>query len=136
MQKKARSNSEPEYYCRFQGWNYWRFKDRWYLENDGLKSDEVEALIRADQLKLNKKINEAKAASAADRAPDGKLREFIPKDVRLVVWKRDGGVCRHCGAAINLEFDHIIPVSLGGADSADNLQVLCQTCNRQKGASI
>ena len=31
------------------------------------------------------------------------------------------------------EIDHIIPASLGGPDTRDNTQVLCQTCNRRKG---
>ena len=40
-----------------------------------------------------------------------------------------------CGSKKNLEFDHIIAVALGGADTARNLQLLCQSCNRSKGAS-
>lgn len=31
------------------------------------------------------------------------------------------------------EIDHIIPASLGGPDTRENTQVLCQTCNRRKG---
>jgi 5-methylcytosine-specific restriction endonuclease McrA len=35
-----------------------------------------------------------------------------------------------------LQFDHIIPVALGGATSAQNLQLLCRQCNLAKSAGI
>jgi len=63
-------------------------------------------------------------------------REAIPDDVKALVWQRDGGRCVKCESNENLEFDHIIAVSMGGANSARNLQLLCQTCNRQKGGNL
>src|SRR5262249_38150822 len=41
-----------------------------------------------------------------------------------------------CGATNELQFDHVIPVALGGGSSADNLQLLCGPCNRRKGAGL
>jgi 5-methylcytosine-specific restriction endonuclease McrA len=35
-----------------------------------------------------------------------------------------------------LQFDHIIPWSLGGADTAETLRLLCVDCNRRKSDSI
>ena len=63
-------------------------------------------------------------------------REPIPEAVRTEVWRRDNGRCVTCGSNVNLEFDHIIPVSKGGATTVRNLQLLCQSCNRSKGAHI
>ncbi|MGW6424928.1 TerD family protein [Nocardia sp. NPDC055053] len=60
----------------------------------------------------------------------------IPQDVKAQVWQRDGGCCVECGDGHYLEFDHIIPLSRGGATSAANLQILCRACNRAKGARI
>ena len=64
------------------------------------------------------------------------MREPIPEAVRTEVWRRDNGRCVTCGSNVNLEFDHIIPVSKGGATTVRNLQLLCQSCNRSKGARI
>ncbi|QLY33358.1 TerD family protein [Nocardia huaxiensis] len=60
----------------------------------------------------------------------------IPQEVKAQVWQRDGGKCVECGDSHYLEFDHIIPISRGGATSAANLQILCRACNRSKGARI
>lgn len=60
----------------------------------------------------------------------------IPQDVKAQVWQRDGGRCVECGDGHYLEFDHIIPLSRGGATSIANLQILCRACNRAKGARI
>lgn len=60
----------------------------------------------------------------------------IPDDVKMFVWQRDGGRCVQCGTQENLEYDHIIPVSKGGSNTARNIQLLCEKCNRSKGPNI
>jgi hypothetical protein len=63
-------------------------------------------------------------------------REPIPDEVRMFVWQRDEGRCAKCGGRERMEFDHIIPLALGGANTERNIQLLCETCNRQKGANV
>ena len=58
---------------------------------------------------------------------------YINRAVMTEVWNRDRGKCVRCGSQQALEFDHIIPVSLGGSSTTQNVQLLCQTCNRSKG---
>ncbi len=78
---------------------------------------------------------EIEAFENMDRAPAAR-REHIPDSVRLFVWQRDEGKCVQCGSESNLEFDHIIPVVKGGANTERNIRLLCETCNRRKGADI
>ncbi len=68
-------------------------------------------------------------------APVGERNtRVIPQDVRIKVSVRDGGKCRQCGSSEDLHFDHVIPWSKGGANTVNNIQLLCGRCNRRKGA--
>ena len=42
------------------------------------------------------------------------------------------GECGNCGIGYNLEYDHIVKFSHGGANTASNLQMLCRACNGRK----
>ena len=50
----------------------------------------------------------------------------------LSVIDRDGYICQHCKINKNLTVDHIFPLSKGGTDDLDNLQLLCRPCNSRK----
>ena len=65
-----------------------------------------------------------------------KKSRTITQEVKDKVWNRDGGKCVDCGSNENLEFDHIIPFSKGGANTYRNIQLLCEPCNRSKSAKI
>lgn len=56
----------------------------------------------------------------------------ISTETKNLVWKRDEGRCVECGSQERLEFDHVIPVSKGGSNTARNIQLLCEKCNRKK----
>ena len=63
-------------------------------------------------------------------------RKPIPESVRAEVWRRDEGQCVDCGSRERLEFDHIIPVSRGGSNTARNIELRCEACNRAKSDTI
>lgn len=63
-------------------------------------------------------------------------RQMISDETKTFVWQRDKGGCVTCGSRERLEFDHIIPVARGGSNTARNIQLLCEACNRKKGARI
>jgi hypothetical protein len=63
-------------------------------------------------------------------------RQPIPSKIKREVWRRDMGKCIFCGSNERLEYDHIIPVSKGGSNTARNIQLLCEKCNRKKASNI
>jgi len=62
-------------------------------------------------------------------------RRVWSDEERRFILDRDGWACVWCGSQDQLEIDHVIPFSKGGACSIDNVQVLCRSCNASKGAS-
>lgn len=66
------------------------------------------------------------------RVPFSDSRPVIPKAIQHDVWRRDEGRCTECGSRERLEFDHVIPLALGGSNTARNIQLLCERCNRRK----
>lgn len=55
------------------------------------------------------------------------------KRTRVRIFQRDGYVCRYCRKAhVQLECDHVIPVSRGGSNDDSNLATACRPCNRRK----
>lgn len=115
---------------------YWLFRDEFYWEDDGYDELEVKALILERETQKNRRVQRAVALMQQTEAMDAPARAPIPDEVKVFVWNRDGGRCVKCGSNQRLEFDHVIPVALGGANTARNLQLLCETCNRSKGAAI
>lgn len=62
------------------------------------------------------------------------IRAFDDR-MRREAYERQGGVCPVCGGSFELaemQADHIMPWSKGGTTTADNCQMLCCDCNRQK----
>ena len=59
----------------------------------------------------------------------------IPRPILIRVVRRDDSTCQECGTKLldkDIEIDHIIPLSKGGATSENNLRVLCSECNKKK----
>lgn len=117
-----------------EGRTYWLFEDRVVWEDEELGSGDVLALVRERQRRAERKLERAHAALAGE-ATD-RRRVPITREVRLAVFERDGGRCVECGSRFDIQYDHVIPVALGGADTAANLQILCAPCNQAKGSTL
>ena len=64
-------------------------------------------------------------------------RRIIPTEIKIEVWKRDGGKCTECKATDELHFDHILPFSKGGTSiRVENVQLLCARHNLSKSDKI
>jgi hypothetical protein len=113
---------------------WWLFMDRCYWEEEGYEPEDVKALALASARRRERRLEAARDLLHAE-AGAGR-REPIPEAVRRLVFRRDGGRCVRCGQDELLQFDHVIPVALGGASTAENLQLLCAACNREKGDSL
>jgi hypothetical protein len=95
---------------------------------------DLPALLTAVQ-DLNPLVAVRRVVEAHEDFPQPTGRMVSPGTQRRV-FARDGGRCAKCGSRERLHFDHIIPYSWGGSNEYGNIQLLCETCNLQKGASL
>jgi 5-methylcytosine-specific restriction endonuclease McrA len=89
------------------------------IYQDLLPDDELKSYAQA----INSR---ARLLSVAGRVSVAHLRDCILES---------GGLCAWCGESIvgdPFEIDHIQSLGKGGSNTADNLAVACQRCNRQK----
>lgn len=87
-----------------------------------------------------------KAVRAKGRAKRRALKAGAEHEpwTREEIIKRDNGVCQICGLPVydyddapnrlKPQIDHIVPISAGGADKADNLRLTHAFCNNHKHA--
>ena len=58
------------------------------------------------------------------------------EEVRELLYGVYGKKCRYCNTKLvvsNMACDHILPLSMGGVSTPDNLQMICSRCNTRKG---
>jgi 5-methylcytosine-specific restriction endonuclease McrA len=65
----------------------------------------------------------------------------IPKVIRQAVRNRANFLCEYCHTSEKWQYvmftiEHVIPVSLGGDDSFENLALSCFVCNRRKSDNL
>jgi 5-methylcytosine-specific restriction endonuclease McrA len=113
----------------------WYFHSRFYWEDEGLAVDDVRALVLQRERREQQKLQTAHSLMKAEEA-GRPTRVPIPTEMRRAVFERDGGRCVECGSNFDLQYDHVLPVALGGATTVENLQLLCADCNRRKSDSL
>ena len=120
------------------------FKNHFYTASSDQMSESnseeaillIKKQVYSEDEKLSRLRDEISAIDRLIKEESRPARQPIPGSVKLLVYKRDQGKCVHCNSDKELHFDHIIPVSKGGGNSDENIQILCQRCNLKKSANI
>ena len=113
----------------------WYVHDKFYWDSDGLTADDVKALVLQRERRSRQKLNTAHSLMRAE-ATGRPTRKPPTSDLRRMVFERDGGRCVECDSTFDLQYDHVLPVALGGATTVENLQLLCADCNREKSDTL
>lgn len=94
----------------------------------------VEMVSPADGLKI-RTVDQAFSVPSVIRL--WQYRKVPYKKIMLTrknVINRDGHRCQYCGTSRgSMTVDHVIPRTLGGADTWENLVCACPRCNNRKG---
>ena len=84
---------QPVALIEAEGRQWWWYRDCFYWEDDGLGAHDVMALVVERERRKQRKLERAHAAMQQELNGSPR-REPIPRDVRLAVWRRDGGALR------------------------------------------
>ena len=115
---------------------YWMVDRQIWWDDENLKAEDVHALYATRKRANERRLERAKANVARGFDNDSPTRKVLTDEVKQFVFIRDGGQCVQCGQKNELQYDHVIPVALGGSSEPENLQILCASCNRKKGSNI
>jgi 5-methylcytosine-specific restriction endonuclease McrA len=87
-----------------------------------------------------RKANPAEFREQCRRRRASKMGAYVTKADYASVLAEYGMVCHICGDDIasmdDLDFDHVIPLSKGGAHATENIRPSHIHCNRSKGAKL
>jgi HNH endonuclease len=138
-QLAASQGQQPVSVARSGARVWWWFDGAFYWESGGYSQRDVLALIRDRQRRATQRLDRAHTLLNVEEGGEQRRpgqRQPIPREVRRAVFERDSGQCVERGSNFDLQYDHVLLVALGGATTIDNLQLLCGTCNRDKGADL
>lgn len=65
---------------------------------------------------------------------NNKFNRYVAPQIRTNLL--NNAKCKYCESTDELQIDHIKPISKGGNNNINNLQVLCKKCNNKKSNKI
>lgn len=155
LEKKRAYNRLPEVIGRMIGYrrrHYEEHKEEYLEKSARWKAENPEKVQQSQQAwkeRNSEKVTESRARYNRDNPETviawsqrrrAKQAQAAVGDVDFKrIWKRDRGVCYLCGRSVDkkdVHYDHVIPLSRGGAHSEENLRVTHGRCNLIKGAKL
>ena len=121
----------PVLLARKPGQRWWWYLDRFWWVDTGLTATDVERMVLQadlDRKRRSDAIAEARLILLGDTRVSLVQEDRVSDAVRLAVWRRDRGRCVDCGSSESVIFDHIVPISAGGSDTALNVELRCHSC--------
>jgi hypothetical protein len=113
----------PVFVARARRRQWWWWQNAFYWESGDCGPEDVAALLvmleRDDEQGLEWEL-------------DARLAEPIPEDVKRLVSERDKERCLACGSDELIQYDHVVPWSMGGGNEPQNIRLLCAGCNRRQ----
>lgn len=138
---KTTFNTDKHYRKEMQSVEWGRLYNQYHTNS--YDSEELE--IKVKSLMENDEVTEKKgiyeyvlSGESEDLAKKLSKRTFSNADKRIV-YERQNGICPKCGEYHPIEEmqgDHIIPWWRGGKTTLDNLQMICEKCNKGKGGKM
>ena len=104
-------------------------KKNYYVVRKSAKNHHLRIISEQWAVILSKKLSRK-------LSKENRHSRHIPPYVRMEVFHRDQGKCVNCGDTIEIQYDHIIPFSLGSSNSTNNIQILCKRCNLRKSNNL
>lgn len=93
-------------------------------------------LTKAQRARRKQQLREKYGPQPETPRPTTPMGGEQRKALREQVLQEANGQCQACGSRFRLTLDHIVPRHLGGGNHRENLQALCEPCNKAKGLDI
>ena len=115
---------------------YWYRDQFFWTNNDDYDSQDIKARLFARDRQKQRELDHCPCTHGCGGLACRPEARTDPEGRQHAVFQRDEGKCIECGSDFDIQYDHIIPFSMGGANTIENLQLLCARCNQQKGGRL
>ena len=110
----------------------WSYNGVFHLVDSWIENDKIRAVLKFKLLAV-----EGEEDFEQPVRPTAELRRLIPTQVKIVVWKRDGGKCSACGRSDELHFHRTNSRSRDSAlPDATDVRLLCARHNPAKSDGV
>lgn len=126
------TQQQSEYNKRYYATNGERLRDRSKAYREAHPEEcrrNVEKWCAANPQRARENAN---AGKSRRRARERSVQSTLTATQFKVICVAQGGKCACCGKRRKLTIDHVVAISKGGSNTADNVQALCLPCNQTK----